>query len=68
MKGIFSVEITDKGEHWHKEIRIFGVLVYHRHDYTKGGRQRTCGFNTMPYAPVDVSEDDGWEDLKLKRK
>ncbi len=59
MKSILSVKITDKGRHWQKEVRVFGVLVYHRHDYTEEDKRRTIGFNSMPYAPVDVDED--WE-------
>ncbi len=60
MKSILSVKITDKGRHWHKEIRVFGVLVYHRHDYIEENQRRAVGFNTMPYAPIDIDED--WEE------
>lgn len=57
--------VTDKGQHWHKEIRVFGVLVYHRHDYTEENKKRTVGFNSMPYAHTDVDEDDRWEENEL---
>ncbi len=60
MKSILSVKITDNGRHWHKEIRVFGVPVYHRHDYTEEDKKRTIGFSSMPYVPVDVDED--WEE------
>ncbi len=48
--------------HWHKEIRVFGVPVYHRHDYTDEEKKRAIGFNSMPYAPVDVDEDNYYEE------
>ncbi len=60
MKSILSVNITDKGKHWCKEIRIFGMLVYSRHDYSEGDKHRTIGFNSVSYAPIEVDED--WEE------
>lgn len=57
MKGIFSVKITDEGEYWYKEIRIFGVLVYSRHDFTHENKRRQIGFNSLPYSPIEIDDD-----------
>ena len=57
---IIRIKIEDSGAHWHKRIWLFGIPVYHRHDYTKGEANRTVGFNAMPYNPIDV--DDEYEE------
>ncbi len=57
MRSIVSIKITDKGKHWHKEVRIFGVLVYSRHDYTECERQAPIGFTVFPSTLVNVEED-----------
>lgn len=33
--SLISIRINDDGKHWNEEIRIFGILVYRRHDYTQ---------------------------------
>ena len=58
--AIVRITINDNGEHWHKRIWLFGIPLYHRHDYTKGESNRTIGFNTMSYNPIDV--DDEYEE------
>lgn len=32
---IIEVSIHDEGEHWRKTVKLFGLTVYHRHDFTK---------------------------------
>lgn len=32
---MIKIDIHDDGEHWHKTMKVFGITVYHRHDYTK---------------------------------
>lgn len=56
------IEIKDFGEHWHRRVWVLGMLVYHRHDYTKGKRERTAGFNTMPFSPVEIEDEDYYEE------
>lgn len=55
---IIEVSIHDEGEHWHKRVKLFGLTLYHRHDFTKGAEKRTVGFNVMPSDPVDVDDED----------
>lgn len=42
--SLVSIKINDDGQHWDKQIRICGVLVYHRHDYTRGKENPKVGF------------------------
>lgn len=54
--SFIEIEITDDGEHWHKRIKLLGLMVYNRHDFTKGEERRTVGFNAM--APVSGEIED----------
>lgn len=56
-----QIEIKDDGEHWHKTIKIFGLTIYHRHNYTKEYKPRPVGFLQFPDSIVEV-EDEDWED------
>lgn len=47
---MIKINIHDDGEHWHKTVKIFGITVYHRHDYTRNNEPRPIGFNSM--API----------------
>lgn len=58
---LISIEIKDDGGHWFKTIKIFGLTVYHRHDYTKEYKQRPIGFNAFASVDGEIDEDD-WED------
>lgn len=58
---MIKIDIHDDGEHWYKTVKIFGITVYHRHDYSKINEQRPIGFNTL--APISGEiEDEDWED------
>lgn len=58
---MIKIDIHDDGEHWYKTVKIFGITVYHRHDYAKINEQRPIGFNTL--APISGEiEDEDWED------
>ena len=59
---IIKVSIHDEGEHWHKTIKLFGLTLYHRHDYTKDAQKRTVGFNTMAPVSGEVEDEEYWEE------
>lgn len=67
---IIEVSIHDEGEHWHKAVKLFGLTVYHRHDFTKNAdKKKTVGFNVMPSNPVYVDDEDYYpEEYKHKTK
>lgn len=58
--SLIKVSIRDEGEHWHKTVKLFGLTVYHRHDFTKEPekRSRTVGFNVMPSDPVEIEDEE----------
>ena len=43
--SLLSIRITDDGQHWDKQIRICGILVYHRHDFTHHKSISRIGFH-----------------------
>lgn len=55
--SIIEVSIHDEGEHWHKTVKIFGITVYRRHDYTKNYKPRPIGFITFPDSIVEVEDE-----------
>ena len=57
---LLKITINDDGEHWDKKISVFGIVVYHRHDFTKESekRSRTVGFNVMPSDPVEIEGEE----------
>lgn len=55
---IIEVSIHDEGEHWHKTVKLFGLTLYHRHDFTKDKKERTVGFNTMAPVPGEIEDED----------
>ncbi|MDE6020288.1 MAG: hypothetical protein K2H01_04710, partial [Ruminococcus sp.] len=56
--SFISIRINDDGQHFEKKIRILGVLVYHRHDYTKYNNDKNqIGFNTGQYCPGDIFDE-----------
>lgn len=65
---INEVSIHDEGDHSHKTVKLFGLTVYHRHDFTKDAdKKKTVGFNIMQYDPVDVDDEDYYpEECKKK--
>lgn len=57
--SIIEINIKDDGENWHKEIRLFGMTVYHRHDYSEtNNNRRMIGFNCGQYCPGEVNDYD----------
>lgn len=66
---LVSITITDNGEHWEKKIRILGIPVYHRHDYTKEPQRRAVGFQVFESNLVEVVDEDYYpEECKTKKK
>lgn len=66
---IIQITINDNGEHWEKKISLFGICVYHRHDFTKEPEKKTVGFNVMASVPGDVEDEEYWpEECKSKTK
>lgn len=59
---ILEINIKDEGEHWYKEIRLFGLLMYARHDYTKYQEKRPIGFQVFPDSIVEVVEEEFYPD------
>ena len=57
---LLKITINDDGEHWDKKISVFGIVVYHRHDFTKDSekRSRTVGFNVTPSNLVEVEDEE----------
>ena len=56
--SIILVKIHDDGEHWDKKIYLFGLLIYHRHDYTKeSDNHKTVGFNSGQYCPGEIYDE-----------
>lgn len=60
MTPFLSISITDIGKHWRKEIRLFGLLIYSRHDYTEEDKRKPIGFTVFPDMLVEV--EDEWDD------
>ena len=67
--SIIEVSIHYEGEHWHKRISLFGIPVYHRHDFTKDAEKKAVGFNVYPTNIVEVEDEDYYpEEYKRKDK
>lgn len=64
IRDMIKIDIHDDGEHWHKTVKVFGITVYHRHDYTKNNGPRPIGFNPMAQIPGEIEEDDDWTDKR----
>lgn len=63
---MIRIEIHDDGEHWHKTVKLFGITVYRRHDYTRNNEPRPIGFNSMSHIPSEIEDEDCQEDKKDK--
>lgn len=65
---LLKITINDEGEHWDKIISVFGIVIYHRHDFTKEPKKnRPVGFNVMPSDLVEI-EDYEYFPEEFKRK
>lgn len=61
---LLKITINDDGEHWDKTVKLFGLTVYHRHDFTKDYKPRPIGFITFPDAIVEVEDEFDEEEAK----
>lgn len=41
--SIIEVSIHDEGEHWLKTVKLFGLMVYRRHYFTKEFEKKDRG-------------------------
>lgn len=65
---LIKISINDDGEHWEKTVKVCGVTVYHRHDYTKEPHRRPVGFQVFDTSIVEVEDEDYWPDeCKIKK-
>ena len=64
---MIKIDIHDDGEHWCKTVKIFGITVYQRHDYTKNNEPRPIGFNSMAQIPCEIEDEDYWEEEDEKK-
>lgn len=66
--SLIKVSIRDEGEHWDKTVKLFGLTVYHRHDFTKDAEKKCVGFNVYPTNLVEIEDEDCWsEECKNKK-
>ena len=68
--SIIEVSIHYNGEHWHKRVSVFGIPLYHRHDFAKDAEKKCVGFNVYhPTNLVEVEDEDYYpEECKRKDK
>lgn len=59
---MIRIDIHYDGEHWRKTVKIFGITVYHRHDYTRNNERRPIGFNSMAQISGEIEDDNYWEE------
>lgn len=64
--SIIEISIRDEGEDWRKTIKLFGITVYRRHDFSKDNKPRPVGFATFPDAIVEVEDEFCDEEDKSK--
>lgn len=56
--SLISIQINDDGYNWDKKIRILGILIYHRHDYTKYTKPyKQIGFNTGQFCSGEIWDE-----------
>lgn len=63
---MITIDIPDDGEHWHKTVKIFGITVYRRHDYTKNNQPKPIGFNAMAQIPGEIEDEEYWSEEIIK--
>lgn len=67
MMKLLEITIKDEGEHWSKEIRLFGLLIYSRHDYAKETRRPNIGFTVYPSESVFIEQDEEFYPEEFKK-
>lgn len=66
---LLKITINDEGEHWDKIISVLGIVIYHRHDFTKEPQRRPVGFQVFDSSIVEVEDEDCWsEECKNKKE
>ena len=66
--SIIEVSIHDEGERWHKTVKLFGLTVYHRHDFTKDAEKKTVGFSAMAGVSGEIEDEEYWEEEDKNKK
>ena len=56
------------GEHWHKRVSVFGIPLYHRHDFTKDAEKKTVGFSAMAGVSGEIEDEEYWKEEDNKHK
>lgn len=64
---LIEITINDDGEHWRKTVKLFGLTLYHRHDFTKDAERRAVGFNTMTLVSGEIEDDEYWDEDKNRQ-
>ena len=62
--SLIDIDINDNGEHWHKTVKLFGIIVYRRHDFSKRYKPGPSGFDIFPDAIVEVENEFDEEEAK----
>lgn len=65
--SLITITIRDDGENWHKGIRIFGLLIYSRHDFTKDIEKRQIGFTAYPDCPMEIDDGDDYPEEHISK-
>lgn len=66
---LIQIHITYNGEHWEKTVKVRGITVYHRHDYTKEPLRKPVGFQVFDTSLVEVVDEDYYPDeCKIRKK
>lgn len=45
-------------------MKVFGITVYHRHDYTKNNTPQPIGFNSMAPISGEIEDEEYWPEEK----
>ena len=61
--AIIDIKIIENGKHWSKSIRVFGIPIYYRYDYTKEiNKPQSVGFFSVASEELtDTYYDDNEE-------
>lgn len=66
--SIIEVSIHDEGEHWDKKVKVFGIPVYHRHNFTKNVEKKAVGFSTLAPVSGEIEDEEYWPEEDNKHK
>lgn len=66
---LISIHIKDNGEHWEKTVKMCGITVYRRHDFTKEPQRKAVGCQVFENSIVEVEDEDFYPDeCRTKKK